>query len=130
MTHAFLAAATTLQALLAQENAALQAMDLPAATALLPGKRAAAEHFAAAHARLAAAQDRTLPRAEAQEAAIRVQDLARTNRRLLTRALAVQEQVIGVLVGALPRAEPGRYGARGRIVANRAIPPLALSANA
>ena len=53
MTVNAMMAAEGLAELLARENAALAAMDLPTATALVEVKRAATDAFVAAHARAA-----------------------------------------------------------------------------
>lgn len=107
-----IAAAGRLADVLDAENAALLALDLPGATALLPAKEraAAALTHALAHAR-------PLPGdGPARDAAARLDEAARENRRLLERALRVQEQVIGTLARAVQQAgarEAPRYGRQG-----------------
>jgi flagellar biosynthesis/type III secretory pathway chaperone len=120
MTSELIAAAVRLADTLAQENRALSAMDLPRAAGMLDDKTRALEAFAAAQllaergAPGALASDR---RAEAEQLAARLRDLAQENQRLLEHAIAVQGRVIGLLARAIPdkQSEQGgaRYGADG-----------------
>ncbi len=99
-----------LACVLEAENAALEAMDLPAAAALVTEKRAASEAFDAA--RKAAPPT---PSAALQNAAARLGSQAEDNRRLLERAMKVQTRVLGIIVGAARSSQPvqgyGRSGA-------------------
>jgi hypothetical protein len=90
--------------LLAAENAALAALDLPRAVGLLPDKRRAAENFAAAQNTPIAPGQRDA----AERMAHRLQALAEENKARLTRAMAAQSRVIGVIARA---AAPAGYGA-------------------
>ncbi len=122
-----IAAAITLCHLLEQENAALRAVDLAAATALLNAKLAATETLVAAQRR-AALSDTQAGRAAGK----RLQGLAATNKQLLETALLVQDRVLACIARAMPRAavNGGRYGARGGAAAGANLPPVALSARA
>ena len=107
------APARALAAVLARENAALAALDLPAATALLGAKEAALAAFAAM----------TPPAAGARALAPvlgELQALATENRALLARAIAVQSRVIALVASAgTPAAANGAaYRPRG----SRALP--------
>lgn len=115
-------AATRLADLLAQENAALAALDLQRATALLTQKQDAVRVFAAAQ--------QATP-AGAALAVTRLRDLIEDNRRLLERALVVQGEVIGLIAAALPKATgPSRYAATGAPARCRRPIAFALSARA
>jgi flagellar biosynthesis/type III secretory pathway chaperone len=108
-------AATHLADLLERENAALQRLDLPAATALLADKRAALAAFeraGLADSLAGASAERMRP------LAIRLRDAAAENKRLLERAMAAQQYVMSLLAQAARQASPGkRYGAQGAYVA-------------
>lgn len=126
-----LAVAARLAAVLAAENAALAALDLPGAAAMLDAKQRAVEAFAALRpepeARPAA------PASPAQWMTIGRQliGLAAENRTLLERAIAVQARVLGVIAQAGRRESAAKapgYGARGRL---RAAPrPVAVAFSA
>lgn len=107
---------------LERENAALAAMDLPRAVALLEEKTAALA------ALTAVGEGASVP-AECAPAARRVDALAQENRRLLERAIAAQQRVIGIVAGAVASAvsEPV-YGPGGR--RTRPGSPMALSTRA
>jgi flagellar biosynthesis/type III secretory pathway chaperone len=127
MTRTVIDAADQLSALLEQENAALQRMDIPSATALVEAKQQAI-------AELVAARGQATPTdaAEIQASTQRLSDLAAANRSLLERAMLVQDRILGMIATALPRASgrEGGYGAAGRNVTPNALPPMALSARA
>lgn len=107
MSDTLFAATTRLADLLAQENAALAALDLPRAVALLREKQDAARSFAAA-------QQAAPAEGTASPVAARLRDLAEQNRRLLERGIAIQGEVIGLIAAALPKAAgPPRYAATG-----------------
>ena len=109
-----LAAAERLADVLAAENAALSALDLPGATALLPAK----ERAAAGLTRALAGFRPSPEDGPAREIAARLDGLARENRRLLERALRAQEQVIAALARAARQAgaqEAPRYGRLGSL---------------
>ena len=114
------AAVTRLTAVLERENAALTAMDLPAATALLAEKTAA----------LTALRDMPAPAGPEHEAAFRrLASLAADNHALLERAMTAQQRVIGIIAQAAASAvEEPAYGARGR--APRVSGPIALATRA
>ena len=125
-----IATAVALADTLARENAALLALNLPAAVALLVEKQRDADAFAAAHARLAA--EGGMLDGVAETVAARLAGLAAENKRLLERALLVQQRVIGSIARALPRAlmTAPRYDAGGGIAAAARPPPVALAAQA
>ncbi|MBN8889165.1 MAG: hypothetical protein BGP12_07230 [Rhodospirillales bacterium 70-18] len=136
MTNELIAAAVALADTLAQENAALAAVDLAGATALLARKQRDGEAFAAAHARAAALVQAGAPpgtqRLLTEAVGARLRDLAAENKRLLERAMRVQGRVIGSLAQAVPRAlaTSPRYDAGGGIAGAGRPPPVALSARA
>ena len=127
MTKTVIDAADLLSDLLEQENAALERMDLASATALVAAKQQAIA------ALVAAQSDPGQPdAAEIQASTQRLSELASANRRLLERAITVQDRVLGMIASALPRAT-GRdagYSAGGRNLSPNALPPMALSARA
>jgi hypothetical protein len=134
LSQALIAAAVALADTLARENAALLALDLAAAVALLAEKHRDADAFAAAHARVAAqggAIEAPL-RVMAETVGGRLCGLAAENKRLLERALLVQQRVIGSIVRAVPRAleTAPRYDAGGGIAGAARPPPVALAAQA
>ena len=108
---ALLAAAGRLERVLLAENAALQGMDLDALPALFQEKAAAAADLAAASAQPATRTPDLTAQAE------RVRDLAAENRRLLARAIDVQDRVLRLVASAARQAglrEAARYGAAGQ----------------
>ncbi len=110
MSTNLLAAAGTLADTLAEENAALAALDLPRAAAMLADKQRAAADFIAAQGEPVVAAQRDA----AENLARRLQSLAEENRALLERAIVVQGRVIGVIArAAAPAVAPSCYGARG-----------------
>jgi hypothetical protein len=128
MTEDLTAAAVRLTEVLAAENAALAAVDLPRAGAMLAEKARAADAFvaaqAASHGALSGARPVTLER---------LRDLVEENQRLLDVAIKVQGRVIGIIARALPRTlrDPAatRYGAQGRVAPAR-LSAFAISARA
>ena len=108
------AAARALAAVLARENAALAALDLPAATALLEAKQAALAAFAAA-------PPPTFARAVLMPVLRELEALTAENRALLARAIAVQSRVIALVAGA--GAPAAANGAAYRPRGSRALPP-------
>jgi flagellar biosynthesis/type III secretory pathway chaperone len=93
----------TLADVLARENAALQALDLPAAAALLPQKQAAIDALASGPAE---------PPKAAQ--GLRLRTLVTENQALLERAIRVQARVIEIVAGAYkPAAGTRTYGPSG-----------------
>ena len=120
-------AAEGLAELLARENAALAAMDLPSATALVEAKRAAAEAFVAAQAKAVSSGAVAVP-----DVVRRLGELASENRLLLERAMAVQQRVLAIIAEAAPRvsAVAPRYGAAGGLVGARTALPVAIAASA
>jgi hypothetical protein len=128
-TPLLIAAAIRLADVLQTENAALAALNMPAAVRLLPEKLAAADAFAAAQAAAKRCQaDRH--GAELDVVAHRLQSLAAENRRLLERAMLVQGRVIATIAKAArttaERATPGYGASHG--VRNRNAPRLAACA--
>lgn len=123
MTNALEGAAAQLAEVLAAENAALDALDLPGAAALLTRKTRAAEAFIAACA--------ATPRAAPPDAA-RLAHLAEENRRKLHRAITIQGRVIELIARAVPRAlrqAAPRYSTQGTVPISR-VPAVAVSARA
>ena len=118
MDSGLIAAAVRLADVLQTENAALAAMNMPAAARLQPEKLAAADAFAQAQAGAVKA-GRTPGRhgPELASLARRLSDLGAENRRLLERAMLVQGRVIATVAKAArataERSAPS-YGARGR----------------
>jgi hypothetical protein len=124
MKIALQAAVETLSAVLAQENAALVALDFVRATGFLVAKRAATDS-------LALAGEQNPGGKPTREAAVRLRDLAAENRRLLERAIAVQGRVIAVVARAEPRPTVmPRYGATGILARSARPAAMALSARA
>ncbi len=114
-TASLIAAAVRLADVLQTENAALAALNMPAAVRLLPEKLAAADAFVAAQAGAGAkGRQAARHRIELEAVARRLQDLAVENRRPLERAMLVQTRVIATVAKAArataERAAPG-YGA-------------------
>lgn len=104
MSTDLITAGGDLAELLAAENAALAVLDLPRAVGMLPDKRRAAENFVAA-------QDMPIAPAQrdaAARVAHRLQALAQENKAHLTRAMAAQSRVIGMIARAA--APPPSYG--------------------
>jgi hypothetical protein len=129
MSKDLIEAAVALADMLAQENRALTALDLPRAVALLEDKHHATEAFLAARARVAAgmsAEQRHL----AEQTAEHLCDLAAQNKRLLERAITVQSRVIGLLTRGVPGAliRAPRYTAGGALAQAQSMPPVSLSA--
>lgn len=121
MRKPLIVAAQRLADVLDRENAALRTMDLRKATALLPEKSdAVAELTAAGEAGFGPPSPVLIATAR------RLDNLASENRRLLERAIAAQQRVIGIVVRAVTAAvsEPS-YGAYARQA--RATGPIALS---
>jgi hypothetical protein len=116
MTPSLDYAVQSLARLLAEENAALVAMDFGRAGALLAPKHAAADALAAAW-RAAASDD--LPRPQLVELGA----LADENRRLLNRAMRVQKRVLDLVARAARGTQPAtRYGASGRATGQATSP--------
>ena len=126
-TCPIVAAAEALSDLLETENAALQAMDIRAATALVPAKHAATDALVAANRKGAGLHDAAL-----RQAAERLRRLSATNKALLERALLAQDRILACIARALPRAlaQGGRYSAGGGSLTTVKHPPVALSARA
>ena len=104
MTQELVTATEQLANALATENAALRALDLPAAGLMLAEKQAATANFAAAQ-RKAMATRQALDAKALRPAALRLKTETEENRRLLERAIGVQN----------PRARhPGQRRPGGR----------------
>ena len=116
----------TLCSVLEAENAALSAMDIPAANRLL------AEKIAATDGLTAALRPRPQLPDHARAEVARLAALAQTNKALLERAMAAQKRVIGCIARAVPRAlgESRPYAANGRNQRPTQMPPISLSSNA
>jgi len=120
MTTPLLSAAIRLSRVLAAENAALLALDIPAAAALLEEKLAAAHGLAAASAMRPAI--RQTP--ETAGLALELRDLAQQNRLLLERAILVQSWVLDMVARAARQGvaqASGRYGAGGAAALDRGV---------
>lgn len=152
MSDVLLSAATRLADLLAQENAALVALDLPRAAALLAQKQAAAERFAAARSAIVPSRSALsrsaptdlaptgsvsihpaptgpVPAGSVQAALARLRDVGEQNRRLLERGIAIQGDVIGLIADALHKSgDPSRYAATG--APDRRVQPVAFALSA
>jgi hypothetical protein len=110
MSKELIAAANLLADALADENAALTALDLPRAAAMLADKQRAVAGFLAARD----AQSGTEQHAMIEPLVLRLQLLSQENRALLERAIAVQGRVIGVIARAtVPAVVSAGYSARG-----------------
>lgn len=108
MTIAAELLADTLEA----ENAALAALDFPAAALLLEDKRRATRSL------LAAQPGDAAHRRDAERALQRLCHLAEQNRTLLERAITAQGRVIDIVAQAAAQAVAApRYGAHGAIAA-------------
>ncbi len=126
MTGDRLQLAAALADVLAQENEALQRMDLAAAVALLPAKEAAVGAFSAAVGPGAGAA----PPAAAAALGRRLMTLVADNRVLLERAITVQTRIVGIVVKAARPAAPCSYGAKGEQGAAPKAVALALRTSA
>ncbi len=112
-----LAAAVRLVQVLSAENAALLALDIPAAAALLDEKLAAARGLAQASAARPAARH-----PETAGVALQLRDLAQQNRLLLEHAIVVQGRVLDMVARAARQdvaQAGGRYGASGAAAPDR-----------
>lgn len=110
MSPALIEAAVRLADALALENEALNSLDLARAAKMLSEKQRAADAFIAVQAIASAGADQT---EAARQLAERLGELARENRRLLERALAVQGRIVGILARAT-RPQASCYSARGK----------------
>ncbi len=127
MSKELIAAASLLADTLAEENAALAALDLPRAAAMLADKQRAVAGFLAARD----AQSVAMPDAVIEPLARRLQSLSQENRTLLERAIAVQGRVIGVIArAAVPATAPSGYSAHGTAGYTARPPAFALSSRA
>ncbi len=105
-------AAAQLVAVLAEENAALAALDYRRVGDFVDRKRAALDALNAAPApsgQISGEQDPVR-----QALAVRLKQLVEENRELLRRAIKVQNRIMGVVASAARQAQaPVGYGARG-----------------
>jgi len=128
MTEDLATAADRLAEVLAAENAALAALDLPRAGAMLAEKTHAADAYIAA-------EQASRGNIAIVDAAVlaRLRTLVAENQRLLQQAMTVQGRVIGIIARAVSRAlrDPvaTRYGAQGRAAPTR-LSAVAISARA
>jgi flagellar biosynthesis/type III secretory pathway chaperone len=128
-----LAAANRLAELLAEENAALAAADIPRAIKLVEAK---AEALASLHAMLPLSSPGTTASGseewrQAEQLSRRLQHEMIENRKLLEQAIQVQSRIIGMIARAMPRAlaaSAPRYGAKG--VAQHLRQAIAVSSRA
>ena len=129
MTQDVVAATLELTTALEAENAALVALDLVAAAQLLDRKEAATTAFTEAQRRAVTARA-TVDTKALRLAAIRLKTATEENRKLLERAIGVQNRVLGILAQAARKADPlPRYGRSG-VYAQRPAGSWALSASA
>lgn len=128
MTEDLATAAARLAEVLAAENAALAALDLPRAGAMLAEKTRAADAYIAAE-QASRGNISTL----GATALARLRTQVAENQRLLQQAVTVQGRVIGIIARAVSRAlrDPAatRYGAQGRTAPTR-LSAVAISARA
>ena len=127
MMEAVHTAATELADVLEHENAALLRLDLPGVMALLSSKRTALAAFQSA-----ACEDKKVIEGNTpmRALAIRLQDAATENKRLLERAMAAQQHIMSLLAQAARQASSSKlYGSLGSYV-GRAEGAFALSARA
>jgi hypothetical protein len=135
MMRKLIVASVALADTLAQENAALLALDLPRAASLLTVKTEAVaaftdaqRHSAATGAAMGAldAEHRRL----AEQVGARLRDLAEENRRLLDRAIHTQGRVLAMIAKALPTVltRTPRYGVSGNLANGQRVQAVALSA--
>jgi len=127
MTIPLLAAATRLARVLMDENAALLALDVPAAAALLEEKLTAARGLA----QLSAVRPAARQTPEVAGLALRLRDLAEENRRLLEHAILVQGRVLDMVARAARQGvaqSNGRYGAGGTAALDRGAMALHMRA--
>lgn len=114
---ALLLAAGRLSRVLAAENAALLALNIPAAAALLDEKLAAARELAQVSAGRPATRH-----PDAAGLALGLRDLAQQNRMLLEQAIVVQGRVLDMVARAARQGvaqSGGRYGAGGAAAMDR-----------
>ena len=127
MAAPLLTAAARLVEVLTAENAALRALDAPAAAALLEEKLAAARGLAEVSAVRPAAPQTP----ETAGLALRLRDLAAENRRLLERTIQVQARVLDMVARAARQGAAqsgGRYAASGMAAPDRGAMTLRLRA--
>ena len=129
MTLDIVAATNELAEILVIENAALTALDLVAAGRMLECKQAATAAFEAAQ-RSAMAARGTVDVKALRVAALRLQKVTEENRRLLERAIGVQNRVLGIMAKAVRTADPTPRYARSGVYAARPASAWALSASA
>jgi hypothetical protein len=129
MSHDLVAATRILADTIAIENQALAGLDLTAAARLLPQKEAATAAFTAAQ-KIAKANRTSIDRKALRDAAQRLDAVTEDNRRLLERAIRVQNRVLGILASAARTSDPTpRYGRSGAYAA-RPTSSWALTASA
>ena len=129
MTQDIVAATTELAEILVIENAALMAMDLVAAGRMLECKQAATATFEAAQRHAMKVRSSVDVKA-LRVAATRLQKVTEENRRLLERAIGVQNRVLGIMATAARKADPTPRYARSGVYAPRPTSSWALSASA
>jgi len=116
----------TLTEVLAQENAALERMDMQAVTGLLDAKREASRAMQSSLTAASASDSGQL-----KVLAQRLQQASSDNKRLLERAIRAQQHVMSILAQAARKSSAGAcYGARGSYLKHSAAPSFALRANA
>jgi hypothetical protein len=129
MSQDLVTAARTLADTIAVENQALATLNLQAAAKLLPLKEAATTAFNAAQ-KFARTTRAPIDAEALRDAAKRLDAVTEENRRLLERAIRVQNRVLGILANAARAADPTpRYGRSGAYAA-RPTSSWALTASA
>ena len=123
MPGLFVDAARRLADVLERENDALEAMDLRRAADLVAEKIAALDG-------LTAAGQASSGGVEVSVQARRLMELTRGNRRLLERAIEVQQRVIGIVAGAMAAAGTVEPAYRPTGHGPRVTGPMALSTQA
>jgi hypothetical protein len=114
MSNDLIEAAGRLADALAEENAALAALDLSRAASLLADKQRAVAVFLELSDAQGNGQGEVMHHTMLEPLAQRLQSLSQENRALLERAIAVQSRVIGVIArAAVPAVAPAGYSARG-----------------
>ncbi len=127
IAHPTLDATTKLAAILTEENAALERMDIRAANTFVAAKQAATEALVIARQR-----DKSPLPHEARADILRLMELAAVNKSLLERAMVAQNRIMGCIARAMPKAasRDARYGASGMTTTLRSVAPVALFSRA
>jgi hypothetical protein len=126
-SNPLLDAASRLCDVLEAENAALEVMDVIKAVAFVSEKQLATDALLAGRKLIP-----SVPEGEWATIGKRLDELAKTNKRLLERAMVAQNRVMACIARAIPRALPPQaaYGAKGTVPQRLNLPPVALSNSA